>query len=315
MMLLSGCNNVPPVDVQGRPLIRKLGTVDCDMVETTPVVYNGRLYRFEYVRSGPLIGYHGNKTGNSYFRFVDHESGRTTRPFAQGYHLGSAFTDGDTVYVSAVSAWGSHAITMFASKDLENWESWTALDVPGFTFYNTSVCKANDVYVISLEFLKPMEQSGGDWTARFATSKDMKQWEMMPPECIYIKGPYSAPHCLRYLDGYFYNFHLKSHEGPTYSMHVVRSKDLIHWDPSPLNPVMQHSDEDKRIAAPQLTAEQRERIAKAENVNNSDMDFCEYEGEVIINYSWGSQKGIEHLGEAVYEGTLEQFLRGWYPEK
>ncbi|MAF10071.1 hypothetical protein CMK11_06425, partial [Candidatus Poribacteria bacterium] len=74
-----------------------------------------------------------------------------------------AYSDGDTVYVSAVRVWGSQAITMFASKDLENWESWTALDVPGFTFYNTSICKADDRYVISLEFLKPMEQSGGDW--------------------------------------------------------------------------------------------------------------------------------------------------------
>ena len=53
------------------PHIRKLGTIDCDLVETTPVVFKGRLYRFEYVRSR----YAGNTTGDSYFRFVDHESG------------------------------------------------------------------------------------------------------------------------------------------------------------------------------------------------------------------------------------------------
>jgi len=35
---------------------------------------------------------------------------------------------------------------------------------------------------------------------------------------------------------------------------------------------------------------------------------------VIITYSWGSQKGVEHLAEAVYEGTLREFLTGWYPE-
>ena len=43
----------------GRPVIRKLGTLDCDMVETTPIVFQGRLYRFEYVRAN----HWANKTG------------------------------------------------------------------------------------------------------------------------------------------------------------------------------------------------------------------------------------------------------------
>ena len=50
------------------------------------------------------------------------------------------------------------------------------------------------------------------------------------------------------------------------------------------------------------------------NINNSDMDFCEYEGRVIINYSWGNQRGVEHLAEATYDGTVSQFLLGWYAE-
>ena len=29
----------PPIDAEGRPLIEKLGTIDCDLVETTPVVF------------------------------------------------------------------------------------------------------------------------------------------------------------------------------------------------------------------------------------------------------------------------------------
>src|SRR5882724_9670830 len=39
-----------PLDASERPLIRKLGMIDLDLVETTPVVCNGRLYRFEWVR-------------------------------------------------------------------------------------------------------------------------------------------------------------------------------------------------------------------------------------------------------------------------
>ena len=38
------------------------------MVETTPIVFNGRLYRFGDVRD---FYYKPNTTGRSHFRFVD----------------------------------------------------------------------------------------------------------------------------------------------------------------------------------------------------------------------------------------------------
>ena len=60
--------------------IKRLGTIDCDMVETTPVVFKDRLYRFEYVRDN----YHANKTGASYFRFIDVATGEATPSFAKG---------------------------------------------------------------------------------------------------------------------------------------------------------------------------------------------------------------------------------------
>ena len=95
-------------------------------------------------------------------------------------------------------------------------------------------------------------------------------------------------------------------------MRVVRSKDLMHWESSSLNPVLRASEEDKQITNPNLKEELRERIIKAENINNSDIDFCEFNGKLIINYSWGNQHGEEFLAEAVYEGTLNEFLKGWF---
>ncbi|MFH1268852.1 MAG: hypothetical protein ABIK89_24260, partial [Planctomycetota bacterium] len=105
------------------------------------------------------------------------------------------------------------------------------------------------------------------------------------------------------------------YESHGYEMYVVRSKDLIHWEMSPLNPVLRASPEDRKPANPDLTDDERQRIATAKNLNNSDLDFCEHRGRVILVYSWGNQLGVEHLAEAVYEGSLEQFLRGWFPEK
>ncbi|NQT21598.1 MAG: hypothetical protein HQ592_17975 [Planctomycetes bacterium] len=298
--------NTPPPDREGRPLIRKLGTIDCDMVETTPIVFKDTLYRFEYVRQG----YPANDTGNSYFRFVEHDTGRTTPPFAAGYHLGSALVVRDTVYVTGTSAWDGRRVEFFASKDLENWETWNALYLPNHGIFNTSMWPAADKYVLMFEIARPIEEAGVPFTARFATSADLRCWEVTPPECNYAKERYTAPHCLRYLDGWYYNFYLESHNG--WEQRVVRSRDLITWAASPRNPVLRASEEDRKVANTNLTPEQRDRIATAKNINNSDIDFCEHNGRVIINYSWGNQEGIEHLAEAVYEGTLEQFLTGWF---
>ena len=309
---LVGIVSASPVDSQGRPLIRKLGTIDCDLVETTPVVFRGQLYRCEWVRTS----YKGNELGENYSRLVNVSTGRATSPFAKGYVFSSAFVDGDTIYVTGTSTekgWTGQRLDVFASKDLEQWDHWTALDLDGFGICNTSICKAADQYVLMFEIHQPAEQAGVAFTARFAASKDLRTWTLTSPECVYAKDRYTAPHCLRYLDGYYYDFYLEAHDG--YEMRVVRSTDLVHWEPSPLNPVLKASPEDKQIANPKLTAEQRQRIAEARNINNSDIDFCPYEGRLVINYSWGNQQGVEFLAEAAYDGTVEEFLRGWFPQR
>ena len=70
---------------------------------------------------------------------------------------------------------------------------------------------------------------------------------------------------------------------------------------------------DQRIANTKLTPEQRKTIAEAKDINNSDVDLCEYKGRTIIYYSWGNQQGKEFLAESIYDGTLASFLKGWFP--
>ena len=255
-----------------------------------------------------------------YFRFVDHATGKPTKAFAAGYLFGSTFVEGDTVYVTGTSSeqqWTGQRVQIWASRDLQNFESYTALDLHGFLICNTSICKADDKYVMMFEIHVPRSQAGKRFTARFATSKDLRHWQLTPPECVYTKDHFSAPHCLRYLDGWFYNFYVPvvtRNRESTYDTHVVRSRDLQHWQPSPFNPVLHYGPADKQIANPDLTADQRQKIADATNINNSDIDFCEFKGQLIINYSWGNQAGLEFLAEARYRGTLEQFLSGWFPQ-
>ena len=308
LITFSGCTSrQAPTDADGRPLIVKSGTIDADMVETTPIVFKNKVYRFEYVRKG----YWDNQTGDSYFRFVDHETGKPGKSFARGFHLGSAFVHDGTAYVTAVDIWDGEQVHIFSSHDLENWDSWLVFELPGYGIFNTSLTWAENKFVIMFEIGKPEKEAGQRFTANFATSTDMKIWEILSSDHNYAKDRYTAPHCLRYLDGYYYDFYLEAHDG--YEMRVVRSKDLINWEPSPLNPVLKASSEDKQIANNKLSAKLIQRIAKAKDINNSDIDFCEFNGRLIINYSWGNQRGEEFLAEASYKGTLEQFLNGWFP--
>jgi lysophospholipase L1-like esterase/pimeloyl-ACP methyl ester carboxylesterase len=294
-----------PLDADQRPLVRKLGTVDLDLVETTPVVFNARLYRFEWVREG----YWNNQRKTNYFRFVDTETGAATPPFADGHEFGSAFVEGDTVYVTGTR--NRAAVNLFASRDLASWETRPVIPPGRYGIFNTSLCRAGDGFVLMFEIDKPLEEAGAPFTARFATSPDLRAWTVTPPECNYATDRYTAPHCLRWLDGWFYDFYLEARDG--YEMRLVRSRDLVHWISSPLNPVLRASPADKLIANPDLSEAQRARIAGAVDRNNSDIDFCEWQGRLMINYSWGNQQGVEHLAAAVYDGALAQFLAGWFP--
>ena len=306
--LISCSQSKGPTDAAGRPLINKTGTIDCDLVETTPVVFRNKVYRFEYVRAG----YWNNNTGDSYFRFIELDTGKPSGSFATGFHLGSAFVHNDTVYVTAVNIWDGEEVHIFSSPDLENWDQRLAFKLPGFGIFNTSLTRTEKKFVMMFEVGKPEEETGVRFTARFATSEDLNKWEILSKDHNYAMDRYTAPHCLRYLDDYYYNFYLEVYKG--YETRVVRSKDLVKWEASPLNPVLKASSDDKIILNTSLPEQIRRKIDGAENLNNSDIDFCEYNGKLIINYSWGNQQGKEFLAEASYDGTIEQFLKGWFPK-
>jgi hypothetical protein len=295
-----------------KPVIKKLGTIDCDLVETTPVVFKGRLFRFEYVRTN----YKPNTTGDSYFRFTDVATGKPTAAFAKGYHLGSAHVEGDTVYAYGVKSWGAPEVGVFWSKDLKTWQSATALSTPGWGIYNNSVCKGRKGYVMAIELGEPREVVGVRFTMRFAESADLIHWKITAEDQVFSKDRYTACPAIRFLDGQYYMIYLEEEPGPSYVPHIVRSRDLVHWESSSCNPVLSFSDaEDKKIANPALTAEQRKHIAESKDINNSDIDLCEFNGKTVIYYSWGNQEGIEFLAEAVYDGGLAEFLKSFFPKK
>ncbi|MBR5743174.1 MAG: hypothetical protein IKX85_05170 [Clostridia bacterium] len=293
-----------------KPAIRKLGTILCDMVETAPFVFRDRLYRFESVRP------HGMNPANplerSFFRVVDAESGESGAPFGYDHHLGSAFARGDEVVALGVKdRWAGDTVTLFRSRDLVRWEE-TDVRFPGLRCFNTNLAEKDGATYMLIE-----SEEGVPFTFRFAKSKDLRSWELLPEEFIFQKDRYAGGPALYTLpdDPHFYVLYLEAYPGPCYANCIARSLDLKEWEYSPLNPVLMYGEEDRRIADPRLSGEDRARIERALDINNSDAELCEYRGRTVIYYSWGCQRGIEFLAEARCDMRMKAFLQGFFGEK
>jgi hypothetical protein len=53
-------------------------------------------------------------------------------------------------------------------------------------------------------------------------------------------------------------------------------------------------------------------ISHGTGEGNSDIDFCEWQGKTYINYTLGNQLGFYCMCEAEYDGTVGEFLEGYF---
>lgn len=307
-----------------KPAIRKLGTISCNnIVETTPLVFRGELYRFEVVRRKSFSSENADSVAiwteledEPCLRLIHVRTNQSTPLFAEGHTFGFPFVQDDTMYVvtGGNREWGSDSLVFLRSDDLVHWEPFTTLEMPGWKIYNMNIAKMGDVYTLLIEISAPAEECGHPFTFRFLQSRDLMHWGLTPSECCFQRERYAGSPSLYTFDGdpYFYVGYLEAYPEARYANSLARSKDLIHWEYSPVNPVLMYDDEDRKIASPFLTPADRARIANALNVNNSDMELCEYLGRTIIYYSWGDQRGTEFLAEACYEGPMHEFLRAFF---
>lgn len=230
-----------------RPPIHVLGTVDLLLVETTPLVIDGKLWRFESVRPE----YWDNRqstgpTGSSYLRLVDVASGSATVPFGLNHGLGCAVYDEatSTVYAYATSAdssSGGNSVVVFWSIDgMKTWQNKTAIDFAKRKkkVYNTSVdkgkLKGKDVWVMSYE--TAIAGTPGMWNTAFGIADSpVGPWTVLDDSVF--RMPLNVEHAdpaLRYVeaDGYWYC--LTARRSPAgqwyFFMEIYRSKDLQTWE-------------------------------------------------------------------------------------
>lgn len=306
-----------------KPRIRKLGTISCNnIVETTPLVFRGELYRFEVVRRKSFTSENARADWDALedlpcLRFVHVRTDTHTPCFAEGHTFGFPYVEEDVMYVVTGSrpTWGSDGLVFYRSTDLVHWEPYTTVDLPGWKIFNMNIAKMGDLYTLLIEISEPAEECGCPFTFRFLQSTDLIHWTLTPSDCVFQKDRYAGSPSLYAFDGdpYYYVGYLEAYPNECYANCVARSKDLKHWEYSPVNPVLMYDDvEDKKIGSPFLTPADRARVEKALDINNSDMELCEYLGRTIIYYSWGDQHGTEFLAEACYEGKMQDFLKAFF---
>ena len=298
--------------------IKKLGTLKPNFVESTPFVWNNELLIFEWVRPDSWA-HTGNEHG--YHHIFNPEKNTVSKPFAYDHAFACCYEENGTLYAYGVEGndgW-TNRIGMFWSNDLENWQSRESVILlpEDLCVFNTSVCKAEDGYVMAIEVGTPEDThpiTGCNFTIVFATSKDLFNWELLPIEkYIYSPERYTACPSIRYFDGYYYMVNLESAPFHRWIPYITRSRDLEEWEIGEINPFLTPDDDDKKLIYPdRLTEDEKERIFNAFDCNNSDVDFCDYNGKTAIMYSWGNQYGTEFLAMAEYDGTLKELLESHF---
>ena len=300
------------------PVLKKNGAICDNGGECTPFVRQGKLMLLEnrWEGFGGLAGPCG--VVRDYFSF-DY-----TVPFGgDGPRFYSAYCEEDRVFAFATK---DNVVYRYASADLKTWEKTEALVFPeDFELFNTSVCKGPDGYRMAVECAWRGQSRGEEntginpyigvcFTEFFASSKDLARWELQPFETAYTPERYCACPALRYCEGYYYMICLEALPLGRYAPYLYRTKDFETWEIGLYNPILMPGEEDRRIKPGMAVPEALARAnARHVDINNCDVDLCEYEGKTYLVYCTGHQaqaRGMNGLVcEAVFEGTLRDYLQ------
>lgn len=309
---MSEINYGPSTIMKNRfPEIKKLGACSPNG-EMTPFVWNGRLMRMELF--DPLNG-----TDSTILRYAvirDVESGKIISTLAEDSYFHSAYVEDGKAYVLGVDMKERGTIRIYESCDLKEWTNSPLLSNPGWVYYNTSLTKGPDGYVLLMEASEPKEYVGDyPFTLFFATSPDMKNWTFMDYDLGFSKERYMGGPWMKYSQGWYYVISVTELPCKHYTNYIYRTKDFKDWYVGYYNPILMPSNED-RIISPKASDLGKELIEQIKYsgfiINNSDIDMCDYNGKTYINYACGNQLGFYYMAEAEYDGSVADFLKSYF---
>jgi hypothetical protein len=293
------------------PEIRKLGACS-PSGEMTPFVWDGRLMRMELY--DPMMGTNLSAPVCACIRDV--ESGKIISTLADDSYYHSAYVEDDVVYVLGVDIKSRDTIRIYESRDLKNWTNNVLLSNPGWRYYNTALTKGPDGYVLIVEAGEPKEHVGKyPFTLFFATSPDMKNWTFMDYDKGFSKERYMGGPWMKYVDGWYYVISVTELPCKHYTNYIYRTKDFNDWYVGYYNPILMPDNRD-RLISPHVADIPQERLEAIKttgfNISNSDIDMCDWNGKVYMNYLCGNQLGFYYMCEAECDGTVADFLKSYF---
>jgi len=276
-----------------------LTTDSSTLMENTPVLFNSRLFLVSNFR--PSGGSNVDEK-NSDLSINDLVTGAKVSRFGKSHSFVSAFVNNSELNVFALDFTTSgkiwdhpDGIDRFVTNDLKNWESEKVI-IPESNehLFNSSVCRDDKGYVMAYESDKPVQ-----FCFKFARSNDLSKWDKMPGlSYTGENNEYSACPVIRYFKPFYYVIYLHApipgHNG--YISYMSRSKDLVNWELSPFNPILEANKE------------------IGEGCNNSDVDILEYEGRTYLYYATGDQATWGTVRVAMYNGSMRKFYENYFPE-
>ncbi len=291
------------------PKIKKLGVCSPNG-EMTPFVWKGQLMRLEL--DDPLNGTDDSILRQAIIRNC--ETGEVLSRFGEDSYFHSGYLEGDTFYVLGVDMSHRDTVRIYSSRDLIHWDNRVLFTNPGWRYFNTALTKGPEGYVLLLECSEPKELAKNPFTYFFTYSKDLKNWTPMDEESGYPLDRYAGGPWMRYSEGWYYVIGVVCLPCSRYTNYIYRTKDFRDWEVGNYNPILMPSEEDHILSprAADITPELFDGIQKCFNINNSDIDMCDYNGKVYINYLCGNQLGFYYMAEAEAEGTVADFLKSYF---
>ena len=290
-----------------RPQLIKLPFAYWQAMEHTPVILDGRpLMTFDYRDDSK--GWHDQYAASMYTYIVDLRTGQRIAECARGHSAHKAFADGKRLYVFATEAtnyeWFKD-MHCFWTDDLKTWHREPAIQREGEerTVLNGCVCRDDQGFLMAYvsALVVPV--------FKFARSKDLIDWEKVP-ELVFAGQSgkqYSNTPFIRYFAPYYYVIYYtpvdkagRPDPGSVmtrFASFVARSKDLVTWQLSPMNPMLEPGPD--------------------EGISTSDVALMELEGNTYVSYAASTQtappEGWSAVRVAMYLGPMKQFFESWFP--